>query len=132
MADYQDCPLARSVIRSSFVQHVDEDFLGLDVVEAEIEAAKEEGGASQRYVKGVLAAIINESGAVDYDTVAERLGVSTTTDVSKAASELERRKIVEKEKRDGSTYVDLNTTGIEAIRQAAAEREKTEELMEEL
>ncbi|WP_226043454.1 DUF87 domain-containing protein [Natrinema sp. DC36] len=109
-----------------------EDFLNVDAVQASLEAAKEECSASPRYVKGVLAGIIAENGPVSYESVAERLGVSTTTDVSKAASELERRKIVTKDRRDGEMMVDLNTDGIESVRKAAAEREKTEQLMEDL
>jgi len=112
--------------------HEYEDFLKLDAVQEQIELAKENVTASPRYVKGVLAGIIAEGEAVSYDTIADRLGVSTTSDVSKAASELERRKIVTKDRGDDGMDVDLNTEGIEKVRKAAAEREKTENLMEEL
>jgi hypothetical protein len=109
-----------------------EDFLDLEAVSEEIATAKQECSASPRYVEGVLAAIISERGPVGYETIAERLGVSTTSDVSTAASELERRKIITKDQRDDGMFVDLNTDGIEEIRAAAREREKTEELMEQL
>ncbi|KDE57982.1 hypothetical protein EL22_07995 [Halostagnicola sp. A56] len=69
---------------------------------------------------------------ISVGTTAERLGVSTTSDVSKAASEFERRKIVTKERGEDGMLVDLNTDGIEAVPKAAAEREKTEQLMEEI
>jgi DNA-binding transcriptional regulator YhcF (GntR family) len=52
--------------------------------------------------------------------------------VSKATSELERRKIITKDRHDDGMYVDLNVDGIQDVRRAAAEREKTEELMESL
>jgi len=107
-------------------------FLNADAVEEQIEQAKEGATCSPRYIKGVLAAILQEGGAVDYDTIAERLGVSTTSDVSKAASELERRKLVTKDRRDGEMHVDLNTDGMNEVRQAAAEREKAEQLMNDL
>lgn len=109
-----------------------DEFLNADPVREQIEAAKEEAAASPRYVKGVLAGILNERGPVPYEVIAERLGVSTTTDVSKAASELERRKVVTKDHQDDGMYVDLNIDGMNEIREAAAEREKTEELMEGL
>ncbi|SEU01230.1 helicase HerA domain-containing protein [Natrinema hispanicum] len=109
-----------------------EDFLTLEVVQAEIETAKAECGASPRYVKGVIVGIVAEGGPVSYEAIAERLGVSTTSDVSKAASELERRKIVTKDRGDDGMMVDLNADGIEQVRQAVAERKKTEQLMEEL
>jgi len=92
----------------------------VDAVQAAIEAAKDEATCSPRYVMGVLAGIIAENGPVSYDAIAERLGVSTTSDVSKAASELERRKIVTKDRRDDGMMVDLNVDGIESVRKAAA------------
>jgi len=55
-----------------------------------------------------------------------------TGEVSKAASILEARKIVEKEQRDDGMHIDLNVDGLNDVREAAARREKTEELMEEL
>jgi len=109
-----------------------EDFLGVNAVQGEIDAAKKEGSASPRYVKGVIAAIVSEGGPVTYDAIAERLGVSTTSDVSTVASELERRKIVSKDASGSEIHVDLNTHGIEEVRKAAAERERTEALMDEL
>jgi DNA-binding transcriptional regulator GbsR (MarR family) len=80
----------------------------------------------------VLAGIIAESGPVTYSALADRLNISDTSHVSVAASELERRKIVTKDKHEGEMTVDLNVDGIEAVRRAAAEREKTEQLMNEL
>ncbi|WP_324757121.1 hypothetical protein [Haloarcula montana] len=109
-----------------------EQFLEDEAVKAAIDGAKDEASCSPRYIKGVVATIIDEGGWVSYDAVAERLGVSTTSDVSKAASELERRKVIQKDKRDGGMHVDLNVEGLNEVRQAAAKREKTEQLMDEL
>ena len=109
-----------------------ESFLEDDAVRAAIDGAKEEATCSPRYIKGVLATIIDEGSWVSYDAVAERLGVSTTSDVSKAASELERRKVIKKDSRDGGMHVDLNVDGLNEVREAAARREKTEQLMDEL
>lgn len=36
------------------------------------------------------------------------------------------------EQRDDGMYVDLNTDGLNAVREAAARREKSEQLMDEL
>jgi predicted nuclease with TOPRIM domain len=109
-----------------------EAFLNDEAVSAAIDAAKEDATCSPRYIKGVLATIISEGSWVPYSDVAERLGVSTTSDVSKAASELERRKVIQKDKRNGEMHVDLNVDGLNEVRRAAREREKTEELMDEL
>jgi len=82
------------------------------------------------YIKGVIAAVVDEGGWVSYDGIATRLDLATTGEVSKAASVLEARQIIEKEKRDGELHVDLNVDGLNEVREAAARREKTTELME--
>lgn len=56
----------------------------------------------------------------------------SVSDLSKAASELELRKIVTKGRGEEGIVVDLNVDGIEAVRRAAAEREPTEQLMKGL
>ena len=66
-----------------------------------------------------------------YD-VAERFNLTTTGEVSKAASVLEARQTVEKEKRNGKMHVDLNIDGLSELREVAARRRKTGQLMEEL
>jgi len=102
-----------------------------DVREA-IEAAKGVDRTSPRYIKGVIAAIVDAGGPVAYDDVAERLDLSMTGEVSKAASVLEARKLIEKDSRDDGMYVDLNSDGLNEVREAAARQRKTEELMEDL
>jgi predicted nucleic acid-binding Zn-ribbon protein len=107
-----------------------EAFLDDEAVREAIEEAKGVDRTSPRYIKGVVATIVDEGGWVSYDDVAERLDLATTGEVSKAASVLEARQIVEKEKRDGQMHVDLNVDGLNEVREAAARREKTTELME--
>ncbi|MFC5135510.1 MULTISPECIES: hypothetical protein [Haloferacaceae] len=109
-----------------------EAFLNDDAVREAIEEAKQVDRTSPRYVKGVVASIVDEGGAVHYEDVAQRLDLSTTGEVSKAASVLEARKIIEKDQRDDGMYVDLNTDGLNEVREAAARREMTEQLMDEL
>jgi len=53
-------------------------------------------------------------------------------EISSAATLLESYKIVEKEKREGEMHVDLNVDGLNEVRERAARRRKTEELMEAL
>jgi len=109
-----------------------EAFLDDEDVRDAIEAAKGVDRTSPRYIKGVIAAIVDAGGPVAYEEVAERLDLSTTGEVSKAASVLEARKLIEKDSRDDGMYVDLNTDGLNEVREAAARQRKTEELMEEL
>lgn len=58
--------------------------------------------------------------------------MSTTGEVSKAASVLEARKILKKDLHDDRMCVDLNFDSLNEVREAAARREKTEKLMDEL
>jgi Mn-dependent DtxR family transcriptional regulator len=108
------------------------EFLDVEVVRSQIQKAKDETSASKRYVQGVVATVMDEGGPVSYDEIADRLGVSTTSDISKAATTLETMKIVEKDRHDDGMVVDLNTDGIQAVRKAAARRDRTQELMEGL
>lgn len=80
----------------------------------------------------MIASIIDERDPIHYDVIAELLDLSGTTAVSKAASVLEAQKVVEKERRDDGMYVDLNTNGLNEVREPSAHRRKTEEVTESL
>jgi prefoldin subunit 5 len=108
-----------------------ESFVEDDVVQAAIEDAKDGSNASPRYVKGVVAAILEEGGPVDYDTVAEYLGVSTTSDVSKAASTLEAHGVIE-EVDTRPKRVDFDMEAIAEIKERNRRRERAESVMEGL
>jgi len=109
-----------------------EEFLEDDDVQNVIKEAKQADKSSQRYIKGVIAAVVDEGGWVGYEQIAERLGLKRTNEISSAATLLESYGVVEKEKRSGEMHVDLNVDGLNEIREAAARRRKTEQLMEEL
>jgi len=109
-----------------------QEFLEDDDVQDVIEEAKQADKSSPRYIKGVIAAVVDEGGWVGYEQIAERLGLKRTNEISSAATLLESYGVVEKEKRNGEMHVDLNVDGLNEIREAAARRRKTEELMETL
>jgi prefoldin subunit 5 len=108
-----------------------QDFVSEPVVQNAIEDAKEKTTASPRYVKGVVAAIVQEGDAVNYDTIAERLGVSTTSDVSKAASTLEAIGVLERVQQSPAR-VDFDLDGVAEIKQKQQRREQAEVVMEDL
>jgi len=108
-----------------------EEFVEEDAVEEAIEDAKESATCSPRYIRGVVAAIIQEGGPVDYETIAEYLGVSTTTDVSKAASALETRGVVEKTE-NSPARVDFDMEAVADIKEMMRRREQAESMMEKL
>ncbi|WP_459191810.1 ATP-binding protein [Halosimplex sp. J119] len=108
-----------------------QDFIDEPVVQDAIEDAKEKSSASPRYVKGVVASIVQKDGPVDYETVANRLGVSTTTDVSKAASTLETLGVLERVQQSPAK-VDFDLNGVAEIKEAQQRREQAEAVMEGL
>jgi chromosome segregation ATPase len=108
-----------------------QDFVQEAVVQDAIDEAEEKTTASPRYVKGVIAAIVQEGGPVDYGTVAERLGVSTTGNVSKAASTLEALGVLERV-RQSPAKVDFDLDGVAEIKERQQRREQAEAVMEDL
>lgn len=108
-----------------------EDFVDDEVVQEAIEDATENCSSSPRYIKGVIAAIIEESGPVNYETVADYLGVSTTSDVSKASSALQAASVVKKVE-ERPAKIDFNLDGIRDIKQQNRRRERAETIMDEL
>jgi predicted nucleic acid-binding Zn-ribbon protein len=108
------------------------EFLEDPDVRAVIDEAKEVHRTSPRYVKGLIAAILDKQGPVTYDTVADRLGIQDSSNVSKAASVLESYGLVEKENTADGMRVDLNVEGLNEVRRKAEARRRTDELMEDL
>lgn len=105
------------------------DFVQHDAVQDALDKAKEED-RRPGYLGDILAAIIDENGAVTYDEIAKRKGVSTTGNIGTAATTLESFGIVEKTKVDGKTAVDLNVEGVQEIIENLKKRERAEEIKE--
>ncbi|MFC7175222.1 hypothetical protein ACFQL0_21180 [Haloplanus litoreus] len=108
-----------------------QDFVDEPVVQKAIEEAKEKTSASPRYVRGVVATIIQEGSPVDYETVADRLGVKGTSDVSKAASTLEALGVL-KRVQQSPALIDFDLDGVAEIKEAQQRREQAEAVMDEL
>lgn len=108
------------------------EFLDVEAVQERIEAAKDETDVVAKAVRGVIRTIVEEGGAVDYSTIADRLGYSGTSHVSSAASALAERDVVEKEKRGNATYVDLALDEADHIRKLEARRRRADEVVSDL
>jgi len=108
-----------------------QDFVEDDAVRTAIEDAKENASVSPRYVKGVVAAIVEEGGPVDYDTIAEYLGLSGTSHVSKASSALQGRGVVKKTSKRPAK-VDFDMESVAEIKDRNHRRDRAESLMEDL
>ncbi len=108
-----------------------QDFVNEDVVQDAIEDAKDADHVSPRYVKGVVASILEGGGPVDYETIADYLGLSGTSNVGKAASALEGRGVVKKVS-ERPVEVDFDLDAIAEIKEQAQRRERAEAIMEDL
>lgn len=108
-----------------------QDFVEDGAVKEAIEDAKDNCSASPRYVKGVIAAIIEEGGPVNYERIADYLGVSTTSDVSKASSSLQARGVVKKTSKRPAK-VDFDMEGVAEIKDKNQRRERAEDIMDNL
>lgn len=108
------------------------DFIEQEPVKDAIDEAKEESAASPNYVRGVIAAIVEEGGSVSYDDIADRLGVATTSDISTAATTLDKKRVVTKDTGKTPYEVDLNMGGIEDIMAAREKQQRTQSVMEKI
>ena len=108
-----------------------QEFVDDLAVQDAIDDAKEQCSASPRYVKCVVAAIVEEGGAVDYETIAEYLGVATTSDVSKASSALQARGVVKKVSKKPAS-IDFDMDGVAAIKERNQRRARAEKIMDDL
>lgn len=108
------------------------EFLDVDAVQERIEDAKAADDVVAKAVRGVIRTIVEEGGAVDYQTIADRLGYSGTSHVSSAASALAERDVVEKDRRGNSTFVDLALDEADHIRKLEARRRRADEVVSDL
>ena len=109
-----------------------QSFVDEPAVQEAIADAKENAKhVSPRYVKGVVAAILQEGGEVDYEMIAELLGVSGTSNVGKAATALESRGIVEKVSQR-PVSVDFDIESVAEIKRKNQRREQAQAAMDDL
>ncbi|MCO8254529.1 DUF87 domain-containing protein [Haladaptatus sp. AB618] len=120
-----------STISTTTVETTPEEFIEDEAVQAEIEVAKGKA-SSPRYVKGVVASVLQSQEPVTYEEIADHLEISTTSHVATAVNALHEQGIVSKSKRGRETIVDLRIEDLEEIRAAAKRREKTKQIMEEI
>lgn len=108
-----------------------EEFLHSGLVREAINEAKEE--SSETYVQAVIETCVDTENGATYDDIAETLGHSGTSNVSRGVTALESRKIVTSEKGpNGKKVVHLNLDGMQEIRAAAQRRRRRRDLMNEL
>ena len=108
-----------------------ENFLKNETVRDLIKKALEESKL-KKYLKGTLALILQRRSSTSYEEIRKSLGLSSTTDIGKACSTLEKYEIVKKIKDKGVVKVDFNIEGVNEIVKLSHQREKSEKLINEL
>ena len=86
----------------------------------------------KKYLKGTLALILQKRRATSYEEIRKSLGLSSTGDIGKACSTLEKYEIIKKTKDNGILKVDFNIEGVNEIVELSNQRKKSEKLINEL
>lgn len=107
-------------------------FVEDEYVQDAIEDAKENSDASQRYVKGVIAGILQRGGPVSRREVADDLGIETTHHIRTAMKALEDRDIVARSGSGDDETADFAFDSVEKVHERQARQRRTEKMMEEL
>lgn len=107
-----------------------EDFYEHEIVDEAIEAVADESEASQRAVWGVILTIADVGGPAEYDEVADRLGYADNSQISRAASALEDRKVIEQVDTNPKR-IDFNFDGMEEIERLTYKRDEMENRIEQ-
>jgi uncharacterized protein YlxW (UPF0749 family) len=108
-----------------------DEFVEDEYVQEAIADAKE-SDATNRYVKGTVAAILRRGGPVSRREIADDLDIDTTHHVGQAMHELEDRGVVTCEGTGPEETADFDFERIEEIHERQARRRRTEEKMDEL
>lgn len=108
------------------------NLLNAEIIHHQIQQAEAHSRASPEYAKGIIATLLDEDGPVKHSAILTRLDISTTEEVSTAATTLESMHIIEKEHTDEGLMVNLSRNGIRTVRAATIQRDRTRELAEEL
>ncbi|UIP00324.1 hypothetical protein Hbl1158_02845 [Halobaculum sp. CBA1158] len=110
-----------------------EDFLEDEIVQTAIEDAKSDGSVSEKYVRAVVAAILEEGEPVTMDRVLEFPGVTETGGHAKrAAKALENRRVVTVDDDGDSIQVDFHVDGVREIKAEQQRRERREQIMDDI
>jgi len=107
-----------------------DEFVDDEYVREAIEQAKDD--ATPRYVKGVVAAILQRGGPVSRQTVADDLGIQSPHHIGKAMKELDKRGVVTRSGSGTDEEADFAFKRLKEIHERQARQRRTEEAMEGL
>ncbi len=109
-----------------------DEFVEDEYVQDAIEDAKENSDASPRYVKGVVAGILQRGGAASRREIADDLGIETTHHIRQAMKALEDRDVVTRSGSGDDETADFAFDSVEKVHERQARQRRTEQVMEEL
>lgn len=101
-------------------------------VRAAIEDATANSDASPRYVKGVVAGILQRGGSASRREIADDLGIETTHHIHTAMQALEERNVVTVSGAGDEETADFAFEHIDALHERQARQRRTEEVMDRL
>jgi len=109
-----------------------DEFIEDEYVQDAIEDAKENSDASPRYVKGVVAGILQRGGPASRREIADDLGIETTHHIRQAMKALEDRDVVTRSGSGDDEAADFAFDSVEKVHERQARQRRTEQVMEEL
>jgi predicted nucleic acid-binding Zn-ribbon protein len=109
-----------------------DEFVEDEFVQDAIEDAKENSGASPRYVKGVVAGILQRGGPASRREIADDLGIETTHHIRKAMKALEDRDVVARSGSGDDEAADFAFDSVKKVHERQARQRRTEQVMGEL
>jgi len=109
-----------------------DEFVDDAYVREAIEEAKADDDATKRYVKGVIAGILQRGGAASRKQIADDLGIQTHGHIGKAMKALEKRDVITTTGTGASEKADFAFDRIEKVHERQARQQRTEEVMSEL
>ncbi|RJT05233.1 helicase HerA domain-containing protein [Halococcus sp. IIIV-5B] len=104
------------------------DLLDMDIVRHEIARTEDHSRASPAYAKGIVATLIDAGGPVSQRTLLDRLGASSTDEITTVATTLESMRTVRKEHTDEGLMVEVDPAGVRELRETSLGRERTRSL----
>ncbi|MFC6720959.1 helicase HerA domain-containing protein [Natrialbaceae archaeon GCM10025896] len=109
-----------------------DEFVEDEYVKDAIEDAKENSDASKRYVRGVVAGILQRGGPASRREIADDLGIETTHHIRQAMNALEDRDVVTRSGSGDDETADFAFSLVEKVHERQARQRRTEQVMEEL
>jgi len=109
-----------------------DEFVEDEYVQDAINDAKQNTGASPRYVKGVVAGILQRGGPASRQEIADDLDIETTHHIGTAMQALEDRNIISRSGSGADEVADFAFESVETVHERQARQRRTEKIIKDL